>query len=376
MIGRPVGVVELRHLGHLVERLAFLRVVPGPDHVVALERGVRARVGLRRDPLHVAVGDVDALARLAVELPAVERAAQAPLLHPSADREVGAEVRAVRVHHVGRAVGRSVEHEVAVERVQGAHLAGPDLARLGHHEPAVRDRERIPVGAEGRRPVAAVEVDEQVGVARHGEPRRQPAVVEVRLGGPQLAEGDIVGRVGHRLPPGPRSSRTSINKFRGRRRSSSGGTVMPDGGDATLHDGAADRLGGRPRISRQMIAEAAHELGLDGLTLRAVADHLDVSIAALYHHVSGKEDLMRLAAEYAAARGAASRRTRASTGRCGSRSGRPTTTTSSWPSRPCSPSTSTVRSRWSRSPPTSTGSSACSSARASPSWRPTPPTRS
>ena len=50
-----------------------------------------------------------------------------------------------------------------------------------------------------------------------------------------------------------------------------------------------------------MIAEAAHELGLDGLTLRAVADRLDVSIAALYHHVSGKEDLMRLAAEYAAA---------------------------------------------------------------------------
>ena len=50
-----------------------------------------------------------------------------------------------------------------------------------------------------------------------------------------------------------------------------------------------------------MIAEAAHELGLDGLTLRAVADHLDVSIAALYHHVSGKDDLMRLAAEHAAA---------------------------------------------------------------------------
>ena len=60
------------------------------------------------------------------------------------------------------------------------------------------------------------------------------------------------------------------------------------------------RVGRPPRISRQMIAQAAHELGLDGLTLRAVADHLDVSIAALYHHVSGKDDLMRLAAEYAA----------------------------------------------------------------------------
>jgi AcrR family transcriptional regulator len=46
-----------------------------------------------------------------------------------------------------------------------------------------------------------------------------------------------------------------------------------------------------------MIAEAGHELGLEGLTLKAVADHLDVSVAALYHHVSGKDDLLRIAAD-------------------------------------------------------------------------------
>jgi AcrR family transcriptional regulator len=62
------------------------------------------------------------------------------------------------------------------------------------------------------------------------------------------------------------------------------------------------RVGRPARINRQMIAEAAHDLGLDGLTLRAVADHLGVSIAALYHHVSGKDDLMRAAAEYSASR--------------------------------------------------------------------------
>lgn len=62
------------------------------------------------------------------------------------------------------------------------------------------------------------------------------------------------------------------------------------------------RVGRPPRISRQMIAEAAHEVGLDGLTLRAVADRLGVSIAALYHHVSGKDELLRLAAEHSAAR--------------------------------------------------------------------------
>ena len=56
------------------------------------------------------------------------------------------------------------------------------------------------------------------------------------------------------------------------------------------------RVGRPPRISRSMIAEAAHEIGLEGLTLKDVADHLGVSVAALYHHVSGKEDLMRIAA--------------------------------------------------------------------------------
>lgn len=49
-----------------------------------------------------------------------------------------------------------------------------------------------------------------------------------------------------------------------------------------------------------MIADAAHELGLEGLTLRLVADHLNVSISALYHYVGGSEDLMRAAAERSA----------------------------------------------------------------------------
>jgi AcrR family transcriptional regulator len=60
---------------------------------------------------------------------------------------------------------------------------------------------------------------------------------------------------------------------------------------------------GRPaRISREAIAEAANEIGLSDLTLRAVADRLGVSIASLYHHVDGKDDLLRLAAEHSAAK--------------------------------------------------------------------------
>jgi AcrR family transcriptional regulator len=51
-----------------------------------------------------------------------------------------------------------------------------------------------------------------------------------------------------------------------------------------------------------MIAEAAHEIGLTGLTMKAVADRLGVSVPGLYHHIDGKEDLLRLTAEYSAAR--------------------------------------------------------------------------
>jgi AcrR family transcriptional regulator len=65
----------------------------------------------------------------------------------------------------------------------------------------------------------------------------------------------------------------------------------------------AARGPGRPaRINRQMIAEAAHRVGLEGLTLKAVADELGVSIAALYHHVDGKDSLLRLAAELSSSR--------------------------------------------------------------------------
>lgn len=50
-----------------------------------------------------------------------------------------------------------------------------------------------------------------------------------------------------------------------------------------------------------MIARAASEVGLDRLTMKAVAAHLGVSVAGLYHHVRGREELVQLGAEYSAA---------------------------------------------------------------------------
>jgi AcrR family transcriptional regulator len=55
---------------------------------------------------------------------------------------------------------------------------------------------------------------------------------------------------------------------------------------------------GRPaRIDREAIAEAVLELGLDGISMKAVADHLGVSVAGLYHHVANRRELLVLAAE-------------------------------------------------------------------------------
>ncbi len=66
---------------------------------------------------------------------------------------------------------------------------------------------------------------------------------------------------------------------------------------------AAVRRPGRPsRIDRAAIARAAAELPLASLTVRSVADRLGVSVPAVYHYVSGREELMLLAAEASAAR--------------------------------------------------------------------------
>lgn len=66
---------------------------------------------------------------------------------------------------------------------------------------------------------------------------------------------------------------------------------------------ATRRKVGRPaRLTRELVAEAAHEVGFENLTMRTVADHLGVSVPGLYHYVRNKEDLLRLAAEVSSGR--------------------------------------------------------------------------
>ena len=145
--------------------------------------GVDAR--LARDAVHVAVGDLVALPAVAVVAPAVERAADAVVLDPAADGEVRAEVRAVRVDHVRRAVVAAEQDHVAPEDLERAHLARRQVARFGDDEPAVRDREReARLARRAPHDRAAVAVDQRLGIPRHREPveRLETVVVGDRHG--------------------------------------------------------------------------------------------------------------------------------------------------------------------------------------------------
>lgn len=60
-------------------------------------------------------------------------------------------------------------------------------------------------------------------------------------------------------------------------------------------DGGAPR--GRPaRIGRPDIVRAAVDLGLDAVSMRGIAEHLGVTTPALYSHVSGRAEVLELAA--------------------------------------------------------------------------------
>jgi AcrR family transcriptional regulator len=60
---------------------------------------------------------------------------------------------------------------------------------------------------------------------------------------------------------------------------------------------------GRPaRIDRDAIARAVVEIGFEDATMKRVAEHLGVSVPGLYYYVRGRDDLLRLAAEYSLAR--------------------------------------------------------------------------
>ena len=61
-------------------------------------------------------------------------------------------------------------------------------------------------------------------------------------------------------------------------------------------------VGRPPRIDHDAIAQAVIEIGFERATMKRVAEHLGVSVPGLYYYVRGRDDLLRLAAEYSLAR--------------------------------------------------------------------------
>lgn len=58
------------------------------------------------------------------------------------------------------------------------------------------------------------------------------------------------------------------------------------------------KLGRPPKVTREQIAEAALEIGLERATVRNVAEHLGMSVPGLYHHVGTREELVAMAAAH------------------------------------------------------------------------------
>lgn len=56
------------------------------------------------------------------------------------------------------------------------------------------------------------------------------------------------------------------------------------------------RVGRPPRVSTQAIIAAAIEIGLEGVTLKRVADQLGVAVPTLYKHIRSRDELVRMAA--------------------------------------------------------------------------------
>lgn len=67
--------------------------------------------------------------------------------------------------------------------------------------------------------------------------------------------------------------------------------------DPSVVKAAERRIGRPPRIDDAAIADAVLEVGVDEATVRNVAALLGVSVPGLYHHVNGRQDLLRIAAE-------------------------------------------------------------------------------
>ena len=69
--------------------------------------------------------------------------------------------------------------------------------------------------------------------------------------------------------------------------------------NTAANSGGKSATYGRPRLlTHDEILEGAVELGLEGLTMKRLASHLNVGTATLYQYFDSRKTLMRAAAVY------------------------------------------------------------------------------
>ncbi len=61
---------------------------------------------------------------------------------------------------------------------------------------------------------------------------------------------------------------------------------------------SSKRLGRPPKVTPELIAKAALEIGLEHATVRKVAEHLGMSVPGLYYYVRTREELLAMAAAH------------------------------------------------------------------------------
>ena len=70
---------------------------------------------------------------------------------------------------------------------------------------------------------------------------------------------------------------------------------------AKTEENSARPVGRPAKISRDAIARAALEIGLDAATLKTIAAHLGVDHSSLYRHIKSRDDIIFAAADHAIA---------------------------------------------------------------------------
>ena len=136
---RPTLVGKLGHLRNLPARCLARAVMPGPDHVIALDAVPRANFGFGRNALGVGYVSTHASA---IELPCVKRTTKVIAGDDATVTEVRTEVGTECIEERDITPHGPKKHQILAEVPQGNHGFGIELVAVRNLKPTVWNRKR------------------------------------------------------------------------------------------------------------------------------------------------------------------------------------------------------------------------------------------